>query len=88
MDISIRIAFLESRLHRLSTRKGRDNAGVCRKISREIRNLKKKDSPKTLLRKTKPWQTREAMQPESASLPLFLCLCNPAVCAAHSPQGQ
>ena len=40
MDISIRIAFLESRLHRLSTRKSRDNAWVCRKISREIRNLR------------------------------------------------
>ena len=49
MDISIRIAFLESRLHRLSTRKGRDNAGVCRKISREIRNLKKKRQSENLV---------------------------------------
>ncbi len=42
MDISTRISFLESRLHRLSTRKGRENAGACRKINREIRNLKRK----------------------------------------------
>ena len=45
MDISIRIAFL----HRLSTRKGWDNAGVCRKISREIRNLKKKRQAENLV---------------------------------------
>lgn len=42
MNISTRIAFLESRLHRLSQRKNRDNAGVRRKINREISNLKKK----------------------------------------------
>lgn len=42
MNIEARIVLLESRLHRLSTRKDRENAGVCRKINREIRNLKKK----------------------------------------------
>ncbi len=42
MDISAKIAFLENRLHRLSARTDRDNAGVRRRISREIRNLKKK----------------------------------------------
>ncbi len=36
-----RIALLESRLQRLSARKDRENAGVCRKLEREIRNLKK-----------------------------------------------
>ncbi len=40
--IATRISCLESRLHRLSTRKGRENSGICRKISREIRSLKKK----------------------------------------------
>lgn len=42
MDLTTRISYLESRLQQLSTRKDRDNAGACRKISREIRNLQKK----------------------------------------------
>lgn len=41
MDISTRIALLENRLNRLNSRKDKDNAGVCRKIERQIRNLKK-----------------------------------------------
>ncbi len=41
MDIANRIAFLEARLHRLNTRKDKDNAGVCRRLNREIQNLKK-----------------------------------------------
>ena len=41
MDISSRISFLENRLHRLSARKDKDNTGICRKINREIQNLKK-----------------------------------------------
>ncbi|HIZ55632.1 MAG TPA: hypothetical protein H9671_05420 [Firmicutes bacterium] len=48
MDILTRIAFLEGRLHRLSIRKDRNNAGVCRKINREIRNLKKKLQAETI----------------------------------------
>lgn len=44
MNYSTRIAFLESRLHRLNTRKDRDNAGVCRKINRLIRNLQKRQA--------------------------------------------
>ena len=41
MDTASRIALLEARLHRLNTRKDKDNAGVCRRLDREIRNLKK-----------------------------------------------
>ena len=41
MDIANRIAFLETRLNRLLSRHEKDNEGVCRKIRREIRNLKK-----------------------------------------------
>ena len=40
MDIANRIAFLEARLNRLLSRHEKDNEGVCRKIRREIRNLK------------------------------------------------
>ncbi len=41
MDIANRIVFLEARLNRLRSRHEKDNEGVCRKIRREIRNLKK-----------------------------------------------
>ncbi|HJA69322.1 MAG TPA: hypothetical protein H9664_04800 [Firmicutes bacterium] len=47
MDISTKIALLENRLHILNTRKDRNNAGVCQRINREIRNLKKKQQTKT-----------------------------------------
>ena len=40
MSTANQIAPLEQRLHRLSVR-DRDNAGVCRKIRRQIRNLQK-----------------------------------------------
>lgn len=39
MNLSNKIALLEIRLHRLESR-DRDNEGVCRRIRREIRNLK------------------------------------------------
>lgn len=41
MDIDARIKLLERRLDILSAR-DRENQGVCRKIRRDIRNLKKK----------------------------------------------
>lgn len=41
MDIANLIAFLEAKLNRLLSRHEKDNEGVCRKIRREIRNLKK-----------------------------------------------
>ena len=41
MDISMKILFLESRLHRLSTRKTQDNTNIRRKIIRQINKLKK-----------------------------------------------
>ena len=39
MNLSTKIALLELRLERLQTR-DRENAGVCRKIRRELRNLR------------------------------------------------
>ncbi len=36
-----KIAILSEKLHVLSEN-GKDNAGVCRKLAREIRNLEKK----------------------------------------------
>lgn len=38
MDLSTKITLLELRLHRLTARE-QENAGVCRKIRRELRNL-------------------------------------------------
>lgn len=38
------INLLKLRLHRLTVR-GKDNAGVCRKIQRQIRNLEKTCAP-------------------------------------------
>ena len=38
------INLLKFRLHRLTVR-GKDNAGVCRKIQRQIRNLEKRCAP-------------------------------------------
>lgn len=40
MDIQIKIGALENRLNVLLARE-KDNQGVCRRIRREIRNLKK-----------------------------------------------
>lgn len=40
MDIQVKIGALENRLNVLTAR-GKDNQGVCRRIQREIRNLKK-----------------------------------------------
>lgn len=40
MDIQVKIGALENRLNVLIAR-GKDNQGVCRRIQREIRNLKK-----------------------------------------------
>ncbi len=42
MDISMKILFLESRLHRLSTRKTQDNTNIRRKIICQINKLKKR----------------------------------------------
>lgn len=43
MDISMKILFLESRPHRLSTRrKTQDNTNIRRKIIRQINKLKKR----------------------------------------------
>lgn len=41
MNITEKIKVLESRLQKLASSE-KDNYGVCRKIKREIRNLKKK----------------------------------------------
>lgn len=41
MDTAGKIVFLENRLHLLKTRLDKDNEGVCRKIRRQIRKLKK-----------------------------------------------
>lgn len=40
MDTTTKINLLKFRLHQLTVR-GKDNAGVCRKIQRQIRNLEK-----------------------------------------------
>ena len=53
MDISTKIALLENRLHILNTRKDRNNAGVCQRINREIRNLKKKQQSESEANKAK-----------------------------------
>lgn len=41
MDINSKIKLLERRLQVLTARE-KDNQGVCRRIQRDIRNLKKK----------------------------------------------
>lgn len=41
MDIKAKIKLLEARLQVLSARE-QENQGVCRRIQRDIRNLKKK----------------------------------------------
>ena len=40
MEIQVKISALENRLNVLIAR-GKDNQGVCRRMQREIRNLKK-----------------------------------------------
>ena len=44
MDTRNQINLLKHRLHRLTVR-DKDNAGVCRKIQRQIRNLEKTCAP-------------------------------------------
>lgn len=44
MDIQVKIGALENRLNVLIAR-GKDNQGACRRIQREIRNLKKQLQP-------------------------------------------
>lgn len=44
MDIQVKIGALENRLNVLAAR-GKDNQGACRRIQREIRNLKKQLPP-------------------------------------------
>ena len=39
MELSVKIAMLEFRLHRLQARE-RNNAGVCRRIDRELQALR------------------------------------------------
>ena len=39
MELSVKIAMLEFRLHRLQTR-DQNNAGVCRRIERELQALR------------------------------------------------
>lgn len=50
MDINAKIVLLENRLQVLTAR-GKDNQGVCRRIRREIRNLKKISSNTNSLKK-------------------------------------
>lgn len=40
VEIEAKIKLLEDRLHKLEAN-GKDNQGICRRISRDIRNLKK-----------------------------------------------
>lgn len=40
MDLNVKLGMLESRLNVLTARE-KENQGVCRRIRREIRNLKK-----------------------------------------------
>ena len=44
MDKRAQINLLKFRLHKLTVRE-KDNAGVCRKIQRQIRNLEKACAP-------------------------------------------